>query len=89
MLSLLAGAGDAQPGRRRDQDDAIRGVSRGQMQLREIEQRIIPQVPGADYLGPEYDAGSGVYRLKFMRAGSVFWLDVDARNGRVIGRSRN
>ena len=41
----------------------------------------------ADYLGPEFDQSMSVYRLKFMRSGRVFWLDVDARTGDVIGRS--
>ena len=40
---------------------------------------------GSTYLGPEFDGG--VYRLKFMRNGSVIWVDVDARTGAVIGRS--
>lgn len=57
------------------------------MPLREIEARVIPRMNGADYLGPELDAGSGRYRLKFMRGGRVIWVDVDARTGRPIGRS--
>jgi hypothetical protein len=28
-----------------------------------------------------------VYRLKFMRGGSVFWVDVDGRTGAIVGRS--
>jgi hypothetical protein len=42
---------------------------------------------GASYLGSEYDPGSATYRLKYMRSGSVIWVDVDARTGAIIGRS--
>jgi hypothetical protein len=41
---------------------------------------------GADYLGPEFDGDT--YRLKFLNdKGKVIWVDVDARNGRILGRS--
>lgn len=42
---------------------------------------------GADYIGAEYDGGMGRYRLKFMRGGSVIWVDVDGRTGAVVGRA--
>ena len=73
---------------RREQDQAFAALRAGQvLPLHVIEARIMPRMPGADYLGPEFDAASSVYRLKFMRGGSVIWLDVDARTGQVIGRS--
>jgi uncharacterized membrane protein YkoI len=28
------------------------------------------------------------YRLKFIQNGKVFFVDVDARSGRIIGRTR-
>ncbi len=56
--------------------------------LREIEQMVIPQMSGMQYLGPEYDAAAMAYRLKFIQSGKVFFVDVDARTGRIIGRSR-
>jgi len=72
----------------RDQDRAFAARQAGQiMPLHEIEGRIVPRMPGCDYLGPEFDANSGVYRLKFMRGGSVIYVDVDGRNGQIIGRS--
>jgi len=78
----------AQPRGSRDQDTAFRATQEGRfMSLREIEARIVPRMRGADYLGPELDAGSARYRLKFMREGQVVWLDVDARTGQVVGRS--
>ena len=86
-ILCLAGSADAQRGRR-EQDAALAGVRAGQVRpLHEIEQRIVPRMGHADYLGPEFDPASGVYRLKFMRAGSVIWVDVDGRTGQVIGRS--
>ena len=85
-LSLSATSSSAQ--RRRDQDEAFAARQAGQiMPLHQIERRIVPRMAGCDYLGPEFDAGSGVYRLKFMRGGSVIWIDVDGRTGAVVGRS--
>lgn len=80
---------DASAQRRvRDQDEAFAARQAGQvMSLHQIEKKIIPQMGGADYLGPEFDASSGVYRLKFMRGGSVLWVDVDGRTGAIVGRS--
>jgi hypothetical protein len=78
----------AHPPRPRDQDVAFRGTRDGRfMPLREIEARIVPRLPGFDYLGPELDAAAARYRLKFMRGPRVVWIDVDARTGEIIGRS--
>ena len=55
--------------------------------LREIEARIVPTMRGAEYLGPAYDSTAMAYRLKFIRDGRVLFVDVDARTGRVLGRS--
>ncbi|WP_420607628.1 PepSY domain-containing protein [Novosphingopyxis sp.] len=52
--------------------------------LREIERRILPRMRGAQYLGPEYDARAQVYRLKFLKDGRVYFVDVDATTGRII-----
>ena len=57
------------------------------MPLRAIEGMIVPRMRGFDYLGPELDASSGRYRLKFLREGQVVWIDVDARTGHIIGQS--
>ena len=73
--------------RRRDQDAAYAATRTGAvLPLREIEGRVMPRMGGADYLGPEFDPGSGTYRLKFMSRGSVTWVDVDGRTGAIIGR---
>ena len=72
-----------------DQGEARREAKAGtQLSLREIERRILPQMQGSEYLGPAYDSTARAYRLKFIRDGRVTYVDVDARTGRVIGRSR-
>jgi len=55
--------------------------------LRAIEERIVPQMRGFSYLGPEFAAEEARYRLKFMRGPKVVWIDIDARTGEVIGKS--
>jgi len=56
------------------------------MPLPQLERRVMPYMPGADYLGPELNGGT--YRLKFMQNGRVIWVDVDSQTGRIIRRSR-
>ena len=71
----------------RDQDRAFKATREGRsMPLPNIERRVMPFMPGADYLGPEFNGDT--YRLKFMRNGKVIWIDVDAQTGRIIGRSK-
>lgn len=53
--------------------------------LREIERRVLPTMPNMQYLGPEYDPAAMAYRLKFISKGRVFFVDVDARSGEIIG----
>jgi uncharacterized membrane protein YkoI len=85
-LIALSVASPSMAQRRGDQYQAFEARKSGQvLSLREIEDRVLPRMRGSTYLGPEFDGG--VYRLKFMRAGSVIWVDVDARTGAVIGRS--
>jgi len=55
------------------------------MPLPQLERRVMPHLPGADYLGPELNGGT--YRLKFMQNGRVIWVDVDSQTGRIIRRS--
>ena len=87
-ILVAAAPSDASP-RDNEQMTAWRETQEGRyLSLRNIESRILPKMRGADYLGPELDAGSGRYRLKFMRDGQVIWIDVDARTGDVVGRTR-
>ena len=72
--------------RPRDQDRAFQAIRDGRaMPLPRIERRVVPQMGGADYLGPEFHGDT--YRLKFVRDGRVIWVDVDAATGRVVGRA--
>jgi hypothetical protein len=86
VAATLAAAAPASAERPRDQDRAFEATREGRsMPLPMIEQRVLPRMPGADYLGPEFNGRT--YRLKFMRGGRVIWIDVDAATGRVVGRS--
>jgi hypothetical protein len=86
-LTALTPAAEARP-RDREQDTAWKATRQGHyLPLRRIESRIVPSMPDAEYLGPELDPASSTYRLKFMRGGEVIWVDIDARTGRVVGRS--
>jgi hypothetical protein len=70
----------------RDSDRAVDAVRKGRsMPLPQLEQRVMPLMGGADYLGPELNGQT--YRFKFMKNGRVIWVDVDGQ-GRVIQRSR-
>ena len=78
----MARSSDAQRAARRE-------VRAGAVQsLREIERKVLPTMPGMQYLGPEYDPRAMAYRLKFIREGHVVFVDVDARSGEVIGQSQ-
>lgn len=93
VASILAAAAvlaPAVPGHAQDNDQ---GKARKEMRagnvlpLRDIEGRILPQMRGFQYLGPAYDSTAMAYRLKFLRGPQVVYVDVDARTGRVIGKS--
>lgn len=89
ILTSLVAQVDAQ-GRRGDADAVYEGRRAGSlMPLRSIENGIVPRMKsrGADYIGAEYDSDMSRYRLKFMRDGSVIWVDVDGRTGTVVGRA--
>lgn len=74
---------------RDDQGQARKAVRDGNiLSVREIEQRVLPRMKGAQYLGPEYDSAAMAYRLKFIRDGRVTFVDIDARTGRVLGVSK-
>jgi len=78
---------DDRPRRRQDQDNAREAMRAGAIRpLRDIQQQWRGDMPGYDYLGSDYDADAGSYRLKFLRDGSVVWIDIDGRTGREIGR---
>jgi len=71
----------------RDADRAWQATRDGHsMPLPQLEQRVMPMMGGADYLGPELNGDT--YRFKFMQNGRVIWVDVDGQ-GRVVRRSRD
>lgn len=76
--------------RRSDHEAARAGRMEGRLlPLRAIEARVVPQMErqGARYLGFDFDSGTGIYTLKFLRNGNVIWIDVDGRTGQVLSRS--
>lgn len=87
LTGFAATSADAQA--RDEQGEARKEMKAGnQLSLREIERRILPRMRGSEYLGPAYDSTARAYRLKFIRDGRVTYIDVDARTGRIINRSR-
>ncbi|PSJ43019.1 hypothetical protein [Allosphingosinicella deserti] len=88
--SVLAAIAPAEAGPRGREQDVLREeVERGHiLPLSEIRQRVDSQMRGADYLGAEYFGEERIYRLKYLKAGHVLWIDVDARTGRILGRAR-
>lgn len=81
-MPALAGPGDAQGKARQD-------LRAGRiLQIRDIENAVLPTMGGAQYLGFEYDPAALAYRLKFIRGGHVIFVDVDARTGQTLRRSR-
>lgn len=82
-LSLGASPASARPS---DQDVAFEAARSGTiLPLPDIVAKVNSNTRG-ELLGSDYDAGSRTYRLKYMQSGSVVWIDVDARSGRIIGR---
>ncbi|WP_284126313.1 PepSY domain-containing protein [Parerythrobacter aestuarii] len=76
------------------QDSSAQGEARKEMRagnvlsLREIERRVLPTMGSAEYLGPAYDSAAMAYRLKFIKNGRVMFVDVDARTGKVLRRTK-
>ena len=91
-LSLLATAQPMhvaqRPAHRGEQWQAFSARREGRiLPLREIENRVVPSMRGADYIGFDFDGASAVYTLKFLRDGAVIWVQVDGRSGQVLGRT--
>ena len=88
-LAILSPPGVGEPQHRRgDQDEALAARKQGRiLPLRDIEQRIVPTMRNARYIGFSFDSASAVYTLKFLRDGNVIWVSVDGRSGAVLGRA--
>ena len=88
VLLPLTLAASVAPDQRREQDQAWAAAKSGRLlPLKEIERRVLPTMPGAQYLGVEFDADAAVYTLKFLRDGAVIWVEVDGRTGQIVGRT--
>lgn len=89
IVPAVLGAVPATAGPGGEQGQARKEYRAGNVRsLREIEQRVLPMMAGAQYLGPEYDPAALAYRLKFIRDGRVIFIDVDARTGDIIRQTR-
>lgn len=72
-----------------DQQSARDEIRAGkQLSLRQIEQKVLPMMKSAEYLGPAYDSVAKAYRLKFIENGQVVFIDVDARTGKILSRRK-
>lgn len=89
LLALTAPSLPAHAENGGDQGEARRERMAGNiLSIRQIEQIVLPRMAGKQYLGPDYDPAAMAYRLKFIQDGKVYFVDVDARTGRIIGQSR-
>lgn len=89
ILALAIPVMPALAGPKDEQGKARKELRAGNVRsLREIEQKVLPMMPGAQYLGPEYDPSALAYRLKFIREGRVIFIDVDARTGEILRQRR-
>jgi len=88
---LVAAPGAARTDAQRDERQEVFSQMRAGrlLPLREIERRVVPTMTGAQYLGFDFDPGSGIYTLKFLRNGNVIWVEVDGHSGAILGRSGN
>lgn len=93
FLVLLFAAGLAAPmavpaQQHSDQREAFEARRLGRvLPVREIERRVVPTMRGSEYIGFDFNAGPAVYTLKFLRDGTMIWVDVDGRTGQVLGRT--
>ena len=87
MLALAMPLTASAAPRRDAQGEVRKDVREGKVSsLRDIERRVLPSMPGMQYLGPEYDPAAMAYRLKFIRDGRVVFVDVDARSGQILNQ---
>ena len=87
-IGLLAGT-PVLAQNRGDQRSARQEMAAGNvMSLRQISRIVVPQIErqeqGYRLIASEWDEVARAYRLKFSRDGHVIWVDVDARNARII-----
>jgi hypothetical protein len=88
LLGAMLAPATAGAAQDREAVAAARATRQGRiLPLKEVERRVIPTMKDAQYIGFDLEMPSGIYTLKFLRGGSVIWVDVDGRSGQVIGRT--
>ena len=86
LAMLVSGPVLAERNRVPEQDALRNGVRAGEyLPYQEMRARAQGRVDG-QMIGSEFDPGTGRYRFKFQRGGSVIWMDMDGRTGREVGR---
>ena len=89
ILATMLPVGTVSAEQQREQEAALAARREGRgPSLNEIQRRVSAGMPGAKYLGFDFDSSTAVYTLKFLRDGAMIWVLVDGRSGNVIGRSR-
>lgn len=85
LLPFAAATATAQD---RDSTAAWHATQQGRLlKIKDIERRVLPTMRGSQYIGFDLEMPSGVYTLKFLRDGTVIWVDVDGHTGQIIGRT--
>lgn len=86
LVFLVSAPSLAERNRVPEQDALRNGVRAGEfLPYQEMRARAQGRVEG-QMIGSEFDPGTGRYRFKFQRGGSVIWMDMDGRTGREVGR---
>ncbi len=86
FLIALAGAVSARAG---DESQALNMTKAGEiMPFEAIRNKVVSQTRG-DYIGVTFDPGTRTYRFRFLDRGNVINVDVDARTGQRVARSRS
>ena len=60
----------------------------GAMSIRDIEGIVLPKMRGMNYVGFTYHPVENVYLLRFMDGPKVVDVEVDAKTGRILWRSK-
>ena len=88
ILSAMPVAAEPVEQRRSDQRRAYDATREGRiLSPRTIEGRVIPTMKDYQYLGFDLDFSSAIYTLKFLRNGTVVWVEVDGHSGQILGRT--
>ena len=88
VVAALAVSPGVQAQERSPQGEARKEMRAGNiLRIRDIEQRVLPTMGDAEYLGFGYDPGALAYRLKFIKKGRVVFVDVDAKTGKILRRT--